>query len=214
MGIGARGRDPQAPSPISAPNRLFKPFRCSGRLIGCLRTIPPYGVLVFRPAYSALPKRSDFSRFATYGKPKRRTPVASRPTASSNARPPGSLRSPSVYAPKCSFGTFRCSAWLIGIREHTVLSDPKRSCSRFAARTLRCRTEPAFQAAPVFRMAYFPYLTAFRMQAKQIQRLPLRGAGAKRLKGGPLGLGARGRGPQTPSPVCTRIAAALNSCTI
>ena len=82
-----------------------------------------------------------------------------------------------------------------------MLSDPKRSCSRFAARTLRCRTEPAFQAVPVFRMAYFPYLTAFRMQAKQIQRLPLRGAGAKRLKGGPLGIGARGRGPQAPSPI-------------
>ena len=49
------------------------------------------------------------------------------------------------------------------------------------------RTEPALQAAPVFRSAYFPYLTAFRMQAKQIQRLPLRGAGAKRLKGGPWG---------------------------
>ena len=63
----------------------------------------------------------------------------------------------------------------------------KRSCFRFAPLTLRCRTEPALQAAPVFRMAYFPYLTAFRMQAKQIQRLPLRGAGAKRLKGGPWG---------------------------
>ena len=152
---------------ISAPSRLAARWR-SVRLFGCA-------------------KRSNSSRFATYSKPKRRTPVASRPTASSNARPPGSLRSPSVYAPKCSFGTFRCSAWLIGIREHTVLSDPKRSCSRFASRTLRCRTEPALRAAPVLRTAYFPYLTAFRMQAKQIQRLPLRGAGAKRLKGGPWG---------------------------
>ena len=71
--------------------------------------------------------------------------------------------------------------------KRTALSPLKRSCFRFAARTLRCRTEPALQAAPVFRMAYFPYLTAFRMQAKQIQRLPLRGAGAKRLKGGSWG---------------------------
>ena len=71
--------------------------------------------------------------------------------------------------------------------KRTALSPLKRSTFRFAPLTLRCRTEPALQAAPVFRMAYFPYLTAFRMQAKQIQRLPLRGAGAKRLKGGPWG---------------------------
>ena len=71
--------------------------------------------------------------------------------------------------------------------KHTALSPLKRSCSRFAPLTLRCRTESAFQAVPVFRMAYLPYLTVFRMQAKQIQRLPLRGAGAKRLKGGPWG---------------------------
>ena len=173
MGIGARGRGPQAPSPISAPNQLFELLRCSGRLI----ELPPR-----HPAF-----RRAGVPFGLLAAPNARTPVASRPTASSNARPPGSLRSPSVYAPKCSFGTFRCSAWLIGIREHTVLSDPKRSCSRFAARTLRCRTEPAFRAAPVLRTAYFPYLTVFRMQAKQIQRLPLRGAGAKRLKGGPWG---------------------------
>ena len=63
----------------------------------------------------------------------------------------------------------------------------KRSTSRFAPLTLRLRTEMLLQNIPVFRMAYFPYLTAFRMQAKQIQRLPLRGAGAKRLKGGPWG---------------------------
>ena len=97
--------------------------------------------------------------------------------------------------------------------KRTALSSLKRSCFRFAPLTLRCRTEPALQAAPVFRMAYFPYLTAFRMQAKQIQRLPLRGAGAKRLKGGPLGIGARGRGPQAPSPICTWFAAALDRCT-
>ena len=72
-----------------------------------------------------------------------------------------------------------CSGRLIGCA--------KRSTFRFASLTLRCRTESALQAAPVFRMAYFPYLTAFRMQPKQIQRLPLRGAGAKRLKGGPWG---------------------------
>ena len=33
--------------------------------------------------------------------------------------------------------------------KRTALSPLKRSCFRFAARTLRCRTEPAFQASPV-----------------------------------------------------------------
>ena len=179
MGIGARGRDPQAPSPIFAPKPSFRRFRCSAWLIHDFAP-SPMQALVFRSAYSASRNARASAAFAASIK-------AIPWPFLQNVRPPGSLRSPSVYAPKCSFGTFRCSAWLIGIREHTVLYDPKRSCSRFASRSLRCRTEPALRAAPVFRMAYFPYLTAFRMQAKQIQRLPLRGAGAKRLKGGPWG---------------------------
>ena len=93
----------------------------------------------------------------------------------------GEGQSPSpISAPNQLFELLRCSGRLIELKL-------KRSTSRFAPLTLRCRTEPALRAAPVFRMAYFPYLTAFRMQAKQIQRLPLRGAGAKRLKGGPWG---------------------------
>ena len=77
-----------------------------------------------------------------------------------------------ICAPKPSFRRFRCSAWLIFQKKHTVLFLPKRSCSRFASLTLRTphrppvslcfsgrlifrlRTESAFQAAPVFRMAY------------------------------------------------------------
>ncbi len=35
-----------------------------------------------------------------------------------------------------------------------LFGKPKRSTSRFASLTLRCRTEPALQAAPVFRSAY------------------------------------------------------------
>ena len=48
--------------------------------------------------------------------------------------------------------------------KRTALSPLKRSCFRFAARTLRCRTEPALQAAPVFRSAYWlpPRHPAFR----------------------------------------------------
>ena len=41
--------------------------RCGGRLPLHLRTETPLrDIPVFRPAYSALPKRSDFSRFAAY----------------------------------------------------------------------------------------------------------------------------------------------------
>ena len=41
------------------------------------------------------------------------------------------------FAPTQLFELRRCCAWLIKIREHTVLSYLKRSCFRFAARTLR-----------------------------------------------------------------------------
>ena len=98
----------------------------------------------------------------------------------------GELRSP-FSAPKCPFGTFRCSAWLIlrfrtdppSVRRcsarlirqaetlelqprsrppssHTMAFAPKRSTSRFAPLTLRCRTGMFFQNIPVFRSAYFP----------------------------------------------------------
>ena len=186
---------------------------CSGVPVGLLsylRAIPPFGALAFRSAYWLSPHHPALRRagvpFGLLAAPNARTPVASRPTASSNARPPGSLRSSSVSAPNQLFELLRCSGRLIELKL-------KRSTFRFASLTLRCRTESAFQAVPVFRMAYLPYLTVFRMQAKQIQRLPLRGAGAKRLKGGPLGIGARGRGPQAPSPICTWFAAALDRCT-
>ena len=85
-----------------------------------------------------------------------------------------------ICAPKPSFRRFRCSAWLIFQKKHTVLFLPKRSCfrfasltlrtphrspvslcfspkrttSRFASLTLRLRTETFFQKVPVFRMAY------------------------------------------------------------
>ena len=67
-------------------------------------------------------------------------------------------------APKCPFRTFRCSAWLIHdfapspmralVFRSAYLTTSKRSSFRFASLTLRCRTEPALQAAPVFRPAY------------------------------------------------------------
>ena len=42
-----------------------------------------------------------------------------------------------ISAPKPSFRRFRCSAWLIQLRQRTALSPLKRSCFRFASLTLR-----------------------------------------------------------------------------
>ena len=49
----------------------------------------------------------------------------------------GVRRRAAPFAPKRLFKPFRCSAWLIFREEHIVLFTPKRSCSRFAALTLR-----------------------------------------------------------------------------
>ena len=94
------------PSPVSAPNRLFELLRCFARLIRQAETLD------LQPLRGL--HRSTLCFFFQ------------------NAHASGSLRSPSVSAPKPSFRRFRCSAWLI----------------------LQFRTESAFQAAPVFRSAY------------------------------------------------------------
>ena len=97
--------------------------------------------------------------------------------------------SPSPFcAPKCPFRTFRCFAWLIQLRQRTALSPLKRSCFRFAALTLRCRTEPALRAAPVFRSAYFPK-KPFSFFSKTLDLQPLCGlrwAGEASLPPAPL----------------------------
>ena len=67
----------------------------------------------------------------------------------------GGGQSPSpISAPNQLFELLRCFGRLIQFRQRTALSPLKRSTSRFAPLTLRCRTEPALRAAPVFRMAY------------------------------------------------------------
>ena len=58
--------------------------------------------------------------------------------------------------------------------KRTALSPLKRSCFRFAALTLRCRTEPALRAAPVFRSAYFPK-KLFSFFSKTLDLQPLCG---------------------------------------
>ena len=66
----------------------------------------------------------------------------------------GGLSPSPISAPNQLFELLRCFGRLIQLRQRTALSPLKRSCSRFAPLTLRCRTEPALRAAPVFRMAY------------------------------------------------------------
>ena len=68
----------------------------------------------------------------------------------------GSQALPLISAPNQLFKLLRCFAWLIQLRQRTALSPLKRSCFRFDSLALRCRTEPALRAAPVFRSAYFP----------------------------------------------------------
>ena len=82
-------------------------------------------------------------------------PASSRTEGLPHGQGQGGGLSPSpIFAPNQLFELLRCFAWLIQLRQRTALSPLKRSCFRFAPLTLRCRTEPALQAAPVFRSAY------------------------------------------------------------
>ena len=78
------------------------------------------------------------------------------------------------FAPEQLFELFRCYAWLIWFRQRTALLEPKRSCSRLALLTLRCRTEMFFQNIPVLRSAYFPK-KLFSFFSKTLDLQPLCG---------------------------------------
>ena len=88
-----------------------------------------------------------------------------------NARPSGSLRSPSVCAPKCSFGTFRCSGrlffekamlwpFLQNARPSGSLRSPSVCAPNQLFKLLRCSAwlihdfAPSPMRALVFRSAY------------------------------------------------------------
>ena len=104
QGEGARSPLPQSPHRTSSSS-------CSGVSLGLF----------------GKPKRSSFSRI-------RGLHQSTLCFFFQNAHASGSLRSPSVSTPKPSFRRFRCSAWLIQLRQRTALSPLKRSCfSRFAA---------------------------------------------------------------------------------
>ena len=119
----------------------------------------PWDIPVFRSAYFPSPHRNLLSEGS--GVPHGLFCAEVPPgLLLQNAHAPGSLRSPSelrtvlsflcafpvglfsICAPKPSFRRFRCSAWLIQLRQRTALSPLKRSCFRFASLTLRTPHRP------------------------------------------------------------------------
>ena len=189
-------------SPFSAPNQLFELLRCSAWLIQFRQRTALSELnklmLQVRSAHPPMPHRNVFSKhpgvplglfsdsapthlrcagvpLGLFGKPKRSSFSRVRGLHQAilwpllqSARPPGSLRSPSDAAPKCFFKTFRCSARLIRQAE-TLELQPLRG--------LRWAGGASLPPAP-------PSPAALRIRDGQLQRLPLRGAGAQRLKGG------------------------------
>ena len=118
------------------------------------------------------------------------------------------------FAPTQLFELRRCCAWLIKIREHTVLSYLKRTCFRFAALSLRVqgsrratpqsaaaassplRTETPLRDVPVLRSAYFhkeytvlfaPKRSTFRFAARTLR--------VQGSQGSPSGGAAEGKTP-------------------
>ena len=76
----------------------------------------------------------------------------------------GGGQSPSpICAPKPSFRRFRCSAWLIQLRQRTALSPLKRSCFRFASLTLRTAHRP-----PVS-LCFYPKRTTSRFASLSLR---------------------------------------------
>ena len=111
------------------------------------------------------PKRSSSSRFAAFGgRGELRSPLSPHRTSSSSCSGvPHGLFMISHHRPcgRWCFARLIRQAETLELQLHsqppskrTALSELKRSCFRFAPLTLRCRTESAFQAVPVFRMAY------------------------------------------------------------
>ena len=126
-------------SPCSAPNQLFELPRCSGRLI------------VRKSSSAFSPKRSTFSRCAASdGREKLRSPLAPHRNApSGHSGVSHGLFMISHHRPcgRWCFARLIRQAETLELQLHsqppskrTALSPLKRSCFRFAALTLRCRT--------------------------------------------------------------------------
>ena len=160
--------------------------------------------VLFRSAYFPSPHRTSSSSCS--GVPVGLFSEKSTPYSFlQNARPSGSLRSPSeprtalpflcaflvglfsVCAPKPSFRRFRCSAWLIQLRQRTALSPLKRSCFRFAPLTLRTpHRSPVSSPLAAAAALWLPCVRG------AVRRSGLRGC--------PLGVRGKGKGPAGPFP--------------
>ena len=152
----------------AAPKCFFKTFRCSARLIFRCRTDPPS----VRRCSARLIRQAETLEL----QPLRGLHQAILWPLLQNARPPGSLRSPSDAAPKCFFKNIPVfqSAYFPQ-RVHSTLCS--KTLELQPLRGLRWAGGASLPPAP-------PSPAALRIRGGQFQRLPLRGAGAQRLKGG------------------------------
>ena len=130
----------------AAPKCFFNTFRCSARLIFRFRTDPPSvrrcsGRLIFRFRTDPPSVRRCSARLIRQAETLELQPLRGLRWAGGASLPPYS-------APKCPFRTFRCSAWLIQLRQRTALSELKRSCFRFAPLTLRWAGGASLPPAP------------------------------------------------------------------
>ncbi len=168
-----------APAPPFAPKRPFGTFRCCAWLIFRFRTDPPsvrrcsarlirqaetLELQPLRGLHQATPcsliqnAHASGSLREPYGyRGARATPQSAAADSSPYTGEPGKpLRrcAPAPpFAPTQLFELRRCCAWLIKIREHTVLSYLKRTCFRFAARTLRVQGSRRQPPSPLRRTA-------------------------------------------------------------
>ena len=175
----------------SAPNRLFKPLRCSGRLIRQAETLDlqplrglrtPHRSPVSSPLAAAAALWLPCVRGAVRRQAGLRGYLRVRGKGKGPAVPFPSLRTESAFqaAPvfRSAYSASRNARPPAASRppsKHTVLFLPKRSCFRFASLTLRLRTETFFQKVPVFRMAYSAPTAHCAVSSETLMLQPLRG---------------------------------------
>ena len=130
LGLGARGRGPQAPSPISAPKPSFRRFRCSAWLIHDFAP-SPMRALVFRSAYSASRNARASAAFAASIKAHCAVSSETLMLQVRCANPPMPHRTSSLS----------CSGVPVGL-----FGKPKRSTFRCAPLTLRTAHRTSFSS--------------------------------------------------------------------
>ena len=149
----------QKEQPLRLPTAAGSPY--------ILRTVTfLWNVPVFRPAYSALPKRSDFSRFAAYeggaeGTAKCSLPCVSHRAAYSQKEQP--LRLPTAASSPYILRTVTF-LWNVPVFRPAYSALPKRSdFSRFAA----------YEGGAIETMCFLPPLCTLRTSAPKGGMVPL-----------------------------------------